>query len=58
MDEVFFGFRSPFRPSLVSLYKRHPRGESEEIFVWLLPMVEVRKLSLGHPLEKTCKNEK
>jgi hypothetical protein len=31
-----FHFRSPFRPSLVRLYKRHHRGESEGIFEWVL----------------------
>jgi hypothetical protein len=43
---------------LARLYKRHPRGESEEIFAWVLPMVKFRKFSLGHPPEKTCKTRK
>jgi hypothetical protein len=52
-----FGFRLPFRPSLVRLYKR-PRGESEKIFEWVLPMAEVRKFSIGHPPRKLAKPEK
>jgi hypothetical protein len=54
----FSHFRLPFRPSLVRLYKRHPRGESEEIFDWVLLMAQARKFSLGCPLKKTCKTSK
>jgi hypothetical protein len=43
----FFGFRLPFRPSLVRLCKRHPRGESEGIFEWVLPFSKVRTYFLG-----------
>jgi hypothetical protein len=53
-----FGFGSPFRPSLVRLYKRHPRHESEEIFEWVLSMAEVRKLSLGCPTRENLQNWK
>jgi hypothetical protein len=51
----FFGFRLPFRPSLLRLCKTHSRGESEGIFEWALLMAEVRKFFLGRPPKKTCK---
>jgi hypothetical protein len=51
----FFYFKSPFRLSLISLCKRHPRCESNGIFKWVLPIAEVRKFYLGCPPEKTCK---
>jgi hypothetical protein len=54
----FFGFKVPLKPNLIKLYKRHPRGESEEMFEWVLPMAGVRKFSLRHPLEKSCKTGK
>jgi hypothetical protein len=55
---MFFGFRLPFRPSLVRLCRRHPRGESEGIFKWVLPMAGVKKFFIGHPMEKTSKTRK
>jgi hypothetical protein len=54
----FFGVRLPFRPSLVRLYKRNPRGESEGIFEWVLPRAHVRKFFLRHPPGKICKIRK
>jgi hypothetical protein len=53
-----FGFRLPFRPNLVRMYKRQSRGESGKIFEWVLPVAKVRKFSLGSPLEKTRKTRK
>jgi hypothetical protein len=51
-------FESPFKPNFVRLCRRHPRGESEEILEWVLPMARVRKFSLGHPPEKAYKSGK
>jgi hypothetical protein len=48
----------PFRSNFVRLRRRHPRAESEGILEWVLPMVRVRKFSLGHPLEKAYKTGK
>jgi hypothetical protein len=42
----------------VRLCRRHPRGESEGILEWVLLMARIRKLSLGHLLEKAYKTEK
>jgi hypothetical protein len=53
-----FGFKSPFRPGLVRLYKRHPRGESEGILEWVLRMAGVRKFFLGHPSGENLQNWK
>jgi hypothetical protein len=39
----FFCFKSPFRPTFVRLYRRHPRDESEGILEWVLPVAGVRK---------------
>jgi hypothetical protein len=50
-DEVF-GFRLPFRPSLVRLCKRYHRGESEGILEWVLPLAKVKKFFLGRKLAK------
>jgi hypothetical protein len=47
----FFGFRSPIWPSLLKLCEKCPRGEIEGIFLWVLPMAEVRKFFLGRLLE-------
>jgi hypothetical protein len=54
----FFSFRSSFIPNFVRLCRRHPRGELEAIFEWVLPMAKVRRFSLGHPLEKAYKTRK
>jgi hypothetical protein len=40
------------------LCRKHPRGESEGIFEWILPMAKVRKLFLGCPWRKLAKLEK
>jgi hypothetical protein len=40
------------------LCRRHPRGESEGIFEWVLPMGDVKKLPLGILWRKFAKLEK
>jgi hypothetical protein len=56
IDEVCFN--SLFKPNFVRLCRRNPSGESEGILEWILPMAEVRKLSLVQPLEKAYKTGK
>jgi hypothetical protein len=51
----FSCFKLLFRPNFVKLCRRRPRGESEGIVEWVLPMAGLRKFSLRRPQRKLTK---